>query len=210
MLVLTLLVAASAGLTILGRTRNRKTCVYIFKPLTTLLVLAFCLTAGFFQFNAYTLMIASGLGFSLLGDIFLMLPRDRFVPGLASFLIAHLFYAGAFLACGTDGFFYWPLAPLLFYGSWIFKSLCHFLGKYKTPVLIYMLVIIAMAWQAWEAALRVRTGSAWCACLGALLFLLSDSILAWNRFRRPFKSAETVKLGLYYTAQWLIAFSVKP
>jgi uncharacterized membrane protein YhhN len=207
--ILTLLILISAGMTILGRTRNNKICVYVFKPLTMVLIMAVCLTAGGFQFNIYTLLIAAGLIFSLCGDIFLMLPHDRFIPGLASFLVAHLFYMGAFLTRGMDGFFYWPLAPLLLVGFWIIKSLFHVLCKSKTPVSAYMLVIIVMAWQAWEAALDSRTGYAWSACAGALLFILSDSILAWNRFRHPFKSAEAIKLGLYYTAQWLIAFSVK-
>jgi uncharacterized membrane protein YhhN len=208
--VLSMIVFVSAGLTILGRVENNKTCVYIFKPLTTLLILAVCLVSGGARTGGYMVLVASGLLFSLCGDIFLMLPRDRFVPGLASFLIAHLFYACAFLTRGTDGFLYWPLVPLIFYGLWIVRKLFPFLGPLKIPVSAYLLVIIAMAWQSWEAALRLRTGPAWSACLGALLFMLSDSVLAWVRFRRPLKGAEAVKLGLYYAAQWLIALSVKP
>jgi len=44
--------------------------------------------------------------------------------------------------------------------------------------------------------------------MGAVLFIVSDSVLAWNRFRKKFQNAQTVILSTYYAAQWLIALSV--
>jgi alkenylglycerophosphocholine/alkenylglycerophosphoethanolamine hydrolase len=45
------------------------------------------------------------------------------------------------------------------------------------------------------------------AAVGALLFVASDSALAWNRFKSEFKSAQAVILATYFAAQWLIALS---
>jgi len=46
------------------------------------------------------------------------------------------------------------------------------------------------------------------AAAGAVLFVLSDSALAWSRFRQPFAAAQLAVLGTYLPAQWLIALSV--
>jgi uncharacterized membrane protein YhhN len=98
-LPLTLLIAASAALTIRAEHRNARRAVYLFKPLTTVLVLALAATAPQPVWRGYQALVCAGLLFSLAGDVFLMLPRDRFVAGLASFLIAHLFYVASVLAC---------------------------------------------------------------------------------------------------------------
>ena len=80
----------------------------------------------------------------------------------------------------------------------------------KGAVVAYLLVIVAMAWRA-----AVRTQSpavpgagALAAAAGACLFLASDSILAVDRFRRPFRAAEPVVFATYWAAQLLIALSV--
>ena len=46
------------------------------------------------------------------------------------------------------------------------------------------------------------------AFFGAVLFIISDSILALNRFREPFAVARVLNLSTYFAAQWLIAFSI--
>jgi uncharacterized membrane protein YhhN len=64
-----------------------------------------------------------------------------------------------------------------------------------------------MTWQAlnrWASAGDAGSASA---LAGALLFVASDSALAWNRFRAEFKSAQAVVLGTYFAAQLLIALS---
>src|SRR5690606_41962032 len=99
---LPLLTAVSACLAILGKYRGPGPLVYLFKPLTTVLILLLALLASPPVTPAYQWLIVLGLLFSLAGDVFLMLPRDRFVAGLVSFLIAHLFYIAAF-AQQADG-----------------------------------------------------------------------------------------------------------
>ena len=76
------------------------------------------------------------------------------------------------------------------------------------PVLVYVLTIGVMAWQAAERWARAEDASALLALVGALFFVVSDSALAMNRFRKPFRSAQALVLSTYYTAQWLIALSV--
>lgn len=181
---------------------------YIFKPLTTGLILLVALLAPEPVSSSYQFLIVAGLLFSLAGDVFLMLPQDRFLAGLVSFLIAHLFYIAAFAS--EAGFLPAPLAalPLVLYGLLITGILWPHLGKMKGPATIYMLVILVMAWQAAGRWLEIGSTSALLAMVGALLFVVSDSTLALNRFRRPFPSAQAIVLGTYYAAQWLIAVSV--
>jgi uncharacterized membrane protein YhhN len=82
------------------------------------------------------------------------------------------------------------------------------LGDRRLPVLVYMLAIVTMAWQAarWSG---LHTAAAGLAAAGSALFVLSDSVLAWNRFARPFRAAQAVVLSTYFAAQWLIALSTR-
>jgi uncharacterized membrane protein YhhN len=77
----------------------------------------------------------------------------------------------------------------------------------KGPVLVYSLVILTMAWRAWERSVQVPGMAPRLACVGAILFLISDSALALNRFVAKYKGAQALILGTYFAAQWLIAMS---
>ncbi|PJA52007.1 MAG: lysoplasmalogenase, partial [Candidatus Marinimicrobia bacterium CG_4_9_14_3_um_filter_48_9] len=70
-------------------------------------------------FSAYSVLIMAGLIFSLGGDIALMLPHDRFVMGLGSFLIAQIIYTFAFISRVAE-FSILLLLPLIAYGIWMF------------------------------------------------------------------------------------------
>jgi len=183
--------------------------VYLFKPLATLLILALALALPQPVSGHYRWAVAAGLLFSTAGDIFLMLPRDRFIFGLASFLVAHLCYVAAFstdVAFGTAPG--WWL-PYLFVGGAIVVVLWPGLkAALRGPVVVYVAVIAVMAGQAaarWDA---LFSGAALLALAGATLFVVSDAVLAIDRFRRPFAAARGVTLATYYSAQWLIALSV--
>ncbi len=182
--------------------------VYVCKPLTTGLILLIALqidgpVSGFYR-NA----IAAGLVFSLAGDVFLMLPKNRFVFGLASFLVGHLFYIAAFASVEGFRVSLLCLAPFLLCGAVVYGMLLPRLGRLWLPVLVYVLTILVMAWQAAERWERSEDSSALLALVGALFFVVSDSALAMNRFRKPFRSAQALVLSTYYIAQCLIAFSV--
>ena len=77
------------------------------------------------------------------------------------------------------------------------------------PVLAYIIVILFMGWRAWERWKQTGERLALLAFFGAILFIISDSVLAVNRFREHFETARALTLSTYFTAQWLIAFSIK-
>ena len=78
----------------------------------------------------------------------------------------------------------------------------------RTPVLVYELVIVTMAWRATARWAATREVGALLALVGAILFVVSDSALAINRFVGKYKAAQALILGTYFCAQWLIALSV--
>lgn len=197
-----------ATLSIWSDLRGRWTLIYVFRPLTMLLLIVFAATAARPETAFYRYGISAGLAFSLLGDIFMMLRQKRFNAGLAGFLAAQLCYLAAFWSGVKSPLSFWPLLPLLFYAVLIGTRLFPHTGRMKIPVLIYVSALIAASWMAWERYLQLQGGKAFFALAGALLFLLSDSVLAVNRFIRPLRWAQVLILGTYFPAQLLIALSV--
>lgn len=199
-------IAASAIAAIVAHARDWRAGIYVFKPLTTLMILTLAWWAP--VGGAYRLPIVAGLALSLIGDVFLMLPKDRFVAGLVSFLLAHLCYIAAFASGGVD-LHWWVALPLAVYASLLLRALLPHTGTLRTPVIVYAAVLMAMAWLAVERAAAGAPGGA-LAAAGALLFVASDSALALDRFRGRFRHAHAVVLATYYAAQTLIAASVYP
>lgn len=156
--ILVLLVILTSSVHIRAEYRGPRLHVYIFKPLTMIFILLIAIL-GQAELPFYKCMIIAGLVFSLAGDVFLMLPADRFVAGLVAFLIAHLFYIAAFMP--ETGTLIWrPLIPLVTYGIVIYIILSPCLGKLKLPVLLYIAVILTMAWLAWERWIHTRESGA--------------------------------------------------
>ncbi|MBL7985132.1 MAG: lysoplasmalogenase [Flavobacteriales bacterium] len=189
---------------------------YICKPAMLVIL------SSWFFFNSrrygdrFTLMIQAGLFFSLIGDIALMfqhMDEFYFLIGLGAFLIAQLCYAIAFLrniteVGGTEGLvvgggiavglalfavvFSWILLPRLDEGLSI-------------PVLCYVITITCMGMLAAFRYTRTFLRSFWMVMSGALLFIISDSALATNRFLEPFDAAPVIIIVTYAAAQFLIA-----
>lgn len=207
-----LLLAAGgcAGLLLTGEyARPRRAWLtYFFKPLTTILILVIALLPGTFATENYARAIALGLLFSLMGDIWLMLPRDRFLYGLASFLVAQLCYAFAFAGGASAQGFGWVAFALALVGVLILRYLWQGLpGALRPAVLLYVAAILAMAALAVGRALAAPSPGSISAAIGALLFTASDATLAINRFRKPFPLAQAVIWLTYFSAQLLIALS---
>lgn len=201
------LIALSTLLTIIGKYRSRR-LLYLFKPLSIGLIIGLAWLTGAAQPDRYFWLILAGLVFSAAGDVFLMLPRDRFVAGLLSFLVAHLLYIAAF--CQPAGLLAAPLLalPYLAGAAVLLFVLLPRVGRLALPVIVYGLTLAVMGWQAasrWDA---LQDSASLYAMLGAALFMLSDSVLALNRFVKPFAAAEAVLLSTYFAAQTLIALSV--
>jgi len=211
-IVLPFVIAVTTLIGIVADYRRARTAVYVFKPLSTVLIIALAALAQPAECT-YQVLIIIGLVFSLGGDVSLMLPeepRSYFIPGLVSFLIAHLFYVGAFSMCaswaGVDALI---LVPFVLFGIGTAAYLWPHLGPMKVPVACYIVVILAMGWRAGvRSHADIPMTGAVCALVGAILFIASDLFLAINRFARPFPAARAIVLGTYFSAQTLIALSV--
>ncbi len=197
-----------AAISIWSDRRKRWILVYVFRPLTMLVLIYLACAATTPQTAFYKYLVVAGLVFSLLGDIFMMLRRKKFTAGLASFLAAQLIYAAAFWSGIHRPLLFWPLLPLAFYALPVGFKIIPRTGRMKIPVLVYISAIIAMAWLAWERSLQLQEVKAFFALAGAVLFVVSDSVLATNRFVRPLRWAQVLILGTYFPAQLLIALSV--
>lgn len=210
-IALTALTAISAAITIAAGYLGSRTTVYIFKPATMIFIIiigVIALMTGTRQNARYCNLIIAGLCCSIVGDVFLMLPSDQFVPGLISFLIAHLFYIAAFRSRPSGSKAAWYGAACVVYGSLMFWILSPGLGELKLPVAVYLLMILTMAWRAWNRWAATRQAGAALAAIGAMFFVVSDSAIAINRFRVRFLLAELLILATYFAAQWLIALSI--
>ncbi len=204
---LTALLTVAALTCLAGEYLHVPALVYAGKPLATLAAIGIAARSADAVGAGYRAWITAGLVCSLVGDVFLMLPSDQFVAGLASFLVAHLLYIAAFVRHGgrtrdvvAAGVF--GVAALMLVVIW------PTLGALRWPVVAYVSVIATMAWQALARWRHLRTGDAQLAAVGALIFLCSDSALALRKFRGDFPGSVVVVLGTYWIAQWCIAASV--
>jgi uncharacterized membrane protein YhhN len=194
--------------TIIADYRGRWRVVYILKPAAVAAIISAALLKPAFQSPRYRYCILAGLALSLAGDIFLMLRHKRFVEGLTAFLFAHLFYIAAFLNVTTVRADFGTVFPLFLYALIMMTVLFPTLGRMKIPVSVYIFVVTIMAGLAIQRFVDIGGTSALRAFLGALLFVVSDSALAVNRFVKKFSAAQAVILGTYFAAQWLLALSV--
>jgi uncharacterized membrane protein YhhN len=182
---------------------------FVFKPLTTVLVIVHATQRGF-DAPAVKRWVLVGLVLSLVGDVALLWPKEGFLPGLVSFLLAHLAYLWAFTrvhryaawwpafvgyaaVAGTILALLWPGVP----------------APLRIPVVAYVLCLASMAAQAavlWRAG--VPRGAV--LAVGGALFVLSDALLATNRFMAPLPAANLWILASYWAAQWCIASWLAP
>ncbi|MGJ7564977.1 lysoplasmalogenase family protein [Variovorax sp. GB1R11] len=157
-------------------------------------------------------LLLTGLVASLAGDVLLMGPAKLFVPGLVCFLLAHLAYIALFrIGVGT-----FPrrgaLAVTLLIGAGMYAFLWQggLPVALRIPVGVYVVVIACMAAQAVGRAAVLRDAPSRWVAVGAGFFMLSDALLATNRFVSPLPLASLWVLGTYYAAQILIVRHVRP
>ena len=163
---------------------------------------------GIGRFDALLLL---ALAFSLAGDVFLMLHKDYFIPGLVSFLCAHVCY----IALLRDGCGWLPnkraLAIVLALGGGMYAFLFGYLpAALKIPVAAYTVVICLMAAQAIGRAVVLRDKASLGVAIGAAVFMTSDTLLAVNKFAVPLPVAQLWVLSTYYIAQVMIVHNAVP
>jgi uncharacterized membrane protein YhhN len=150
--------------------------------------------------------VVVALVFSLAGDVFLMLPRDLFVAGLGSFLLAHVAYVVGFrLDAGPASELVLPAVAVLVViaaiGRPVLRGVRQTDPAMAAPVAAYISVIAAMVTTA------LASGDA-LAGVGAVVFMASDSLIAWNRFVRPLSWAPVAIMVTYHLGQAGIVLSL--
>lgn len=157
-----------------------------------------------------TMMLA--LLFSLIGDILLMFVEQSphfFTAGLAAFLLAHIMFIVIFLSRKNRlSSLYLFIAILLLYAVGLFYLIYANLGAMLVPVVLYIVVILSMAVSAFIRKGRVNITSYTLVLLGAIFFLLSDSILALNKFYKPILYPQVTIMLTYGLAQFLITLGI--
>ena len=151
--------------------------------------------------------VALGLALCALGDIVIGEPLALFVPGLICFLLGHLAYIVAFTA-ETRRAMALRAVPSLIYGVAAFATLEPGLGDMAFPVVLYIVVICGMLWRAWAWAAVYPSFASRLALLGAALFVASDTVLAFDRFRAPLPASSYIIIVLYWAGQLGITLSM--
>jgi uncharacterized membrane protein YhhN len=197
--------------------KNQQTLVYVAKP--AVMVFLFAWLAATAGLSGPLLYFGLGIVFSLGGDIFLMLPDDKkwFLPGLVSFLLAHVFYIlGLNYIIPSLNVFGIVLAiSIALFVAQIYRRIAaglHASGqdKLRLPVLIYSIVISLMWLSALQTIFDVnwKTNASLLVSIGATLFVASDIILAWYRFVNPIKNGRIINLITYHLGQILLIVGV--
>ena len=154
--------------------------------------------------------IVGALFFSWIGDVLLIFhERDSlfFLLGLSAFLIAHIFYILFFhnvKAKENIQSRWWLLVPVVVYYGVLIKVLYPYLADMKVPVPVYGIVISFMLLLALHMIFLKQKSAGFRMMIGAILFIASDSVLAFNKFYEPFESAGTIIMLTYGLAQLMI------
>lgn len=179
---------------------------WVLKPLTTFSVLMIPLFFGVSINRKYFRRLLVALAFCLVGDVFL-LSEEWFLFGLGSFFIAHLFFILAFITYRGLYLKALPLAVLALIGTLFYFLIYNDLGDLKIPVLIYIVCLVFMSWQAIGLYDRYQNRRFRFVMMGSFLFLISDALLALNKFTLSFDFAEILVLATYWTAIGAFAIS---
>jgi uncharacterized membrane protein YhhN len=157
-------------------------------------------------------LILAGLFFSWLGDIFLLFDTKNnlfFIFGLVCFLTTHIFYILYFLKISSSTVSLikkqpWLVFLVLVYCAVLVWLLYPHLGDLKIAVIIYATVICTMLLCSLHIFLKVNTPANVFYLAGAAFFVLSDSLLAINKFYQPFSFAGVYIMLTYCAAQYFI------
>lgn len=207
-IVLSVCALITAVLAIRLDAKGPRSTFRIVKPLATALIIGVAALAPVPAPAAYKTLVLAGLAFSILGDYALALTEKWFQAGLAAFLVAQVFYILAFKPLPGHPAPVSVFLPYILFGLLMFFILRPGLGPFKLPVFVYIAAITIMS--GFAACRFVDRGGTkpLLAFAGAILFLISDSVLAYDRFARKIGPAQIIILGTYFPAQLLIALSV--
>ena len=185
---------------------------YYTKPaLLTLLVIYFWMNSTHLKKTTRNITLLA-LVFSLVGDVLLMFVNHSpnfFIGGLVAFLLAHIMYISVFLKSRNKTANSLPIITiLLIYASGIFYFIKDGLNDMLIPVLLYLMVILIMAATAFLRKRSTITNSYNLVFAGAVFFVISDSLLALNKFYELLLFSNISILLTYALAQYLIVLGI--
>jgi len=157
------------------------------------------------EFPSWRIYVMAALVFSWGGDVFLM-KNDMFVIGLASFLVAHIFYIIAYHKTGASSGKLKPLDILKFilFGVVLIWLVYPGLGGMLIPVLLYALVLLTMGIWSHKRRGATSLNSFTMVAAGAMLFVISDGLIAINKFAFEVPAERILVMSTYIAAQYLI------
>jgi len=199
-----------AGLLYCENRKNRRGLLPTKTVLSALFILAVLVQPHPILRYYYILLV--GLMFCLGGDVFLALPgRKMFLLGLVAFLLGQISYIFAFFSVARASQWSWVgLLTGSVISCWVYFWVRPHLGPMKLPVLLYVIVITIMVSGAWSVlgdSNLTRPGRIM-VFVGALGFYFSDVFVARDRFLKQEFLNRLMGLPMYYTGQFLLAFSV--
>jgi len=173
------------------------------KPVTTIGAIAIAALADGPPSATTATIIA--LALCLIGDVALLPAVDRFVVGLAAFLLAHIAFVVMF---GLRGFDRWTLSGVAVIGCALLLGTTAVpivrgaaVKGFGVPVRAYLVVIVSMCVLGWA------TGN-WLIVLGATAFIISDTILGWGQFVAEKKWMHLAIMVTYHAAIVALAASL--
>jgi uncharacterized membrane protein YhhN len=159
-------------------------------------------------------VLLAALAFGWLGDVFLMIPdpaktRRWFRPGLVAFLAGHVLYVAVFASflpqAGRVPAWGWgALAVYATIGFVGYRLIVPHAGRLTRAIVAYIVIIVAMGASTVLPLGSVDTGAALTAMAGALLFMVSDTLNAYNRFVREIPGERICTMGTYLAGQFLL------
>lgn len=198
------------GIHIWAEHEEQQKRIYQFKPFALLMILLVAIIAVPPVTSFYKATIILALILSSIGALALMLPGNTTIIGLGHSLIVHLLYIVAFFS--QVSLFNLPSPWSIFYivlGILSYRFLISSLKELKIPASIYMVIILIMAWRAFEMWIATDTLWALSAAVAACLLLISDIVLTFNHSIKSIPGSQGIVLGTYYFAQLLIALSIR-
>jgi uncharacterized membrane protein YhhN len=211
-LLLHLVFAVIVIIELTGRLMDNIQMEYFVKPLIMIWIAVYFLL--YKKKNTFTVPVLVAFFFSWVGDNFLMFSERNelfFFAGVGGFFIAQLTYIYVFSKYkekGGKGFLQKNLWASLFFLAYVTGILILLFpgleGMMKPIITIYALSLIGMSMMALNRSGRVGATSFKLVFTGSLLFLLSDSMIAFNKFHSTIPLAGFLIMITYIAAQYLI------
>ncbi|MBP2281854.1 putative membrane protein YhhN [Flavobacterium sp. CG_23.5] len=193
---------------------EREDISWFLKPFLIPFLFLAVYTCGDFPSKKFLLI---ALTFSWIGDVVLMFADKGelyFIVGLASFLISHIAYIILFSkqlrinSTRNKAVFWVGITVIIVYLMAMLSVLLPSLGDLKIPVFVYAIVLSTMLLFAFKGYLKWSKPAGMYILLGAVIFVSSDSIMAFDKFYEPLKFSSFLIMSTYIAAQYLIVVGI--